>query len=128
MGKKREVIHLAAFPPFANEKVGNLPWILAISSITTSSTNESKNVNILYFLETNNFRRFFTLHKPKSNHCPPSSLVQIDNKAGMLNGLLHSNNYEGRRVTCGIEVLSTTPPSALLPNLGKRNHKSSFTF
>ncbi|GFX31692.1 hypothetical protein TNCV_4082161 [Trichonephila clavipes] len=31
----------------------------------------------------------------------------------MLNDLLHSNDYEGRRVACRIDVLPTTPHSAL---------------
>ncbi|GFW42208.1 hypothetical protein TNCV_1206641 [Trichonephila clavipes] len=44
---------------------------------------------------------------------PLPSLVQIDNRAAILNGLLHSNNYEGRRVTRCIEDLPTTPHSAL---------------
>ncbi|GFU04336.1 hypothetical protein TNCV_864341 [Trichonephila clavipes] len=42
-----------------------------------------------------------------------SYLVQIDNEIAMLNGLLHSNDYEGRRVTRCFEVLPTTPHSML---------------
>ncbi|GFX14106.1 hypothetical protein TNCV_1766021 [Trichonephila clavipes] len=42
-----------------------------------------------------------------------SSLMQIDNGGTMLNSLLHSKDYERRRVTRCIEVLLTTPHSAL---------------
>ncbi|GFV28058.1 hypothetical protein TNCV_187341 [Trichonephila clavipes] len=44
----------------------------------------------------------------------------------MVNGLLYSNNYEGRRVTHCIEVLSLTQRWILVlkENLGKRNCKS----
>ncbi|GFV37852.1 hypothetical protein TNCV_2662651 [Trichonephila clavipes] len=41
------------------------------------------------------------------------SLMQIGNGTAMLNGLLHPNVYKGRRVTLCIEVLPTTPHSAL---------------
>ncbi|GFX53801.1 hypothetical protein TNCV_1597471 [Trichonephila clavipes] len=42
-----------------------------------------------------------------------SSLVQIDNGAAMLYGLLQPYEYEKRRLTLCIEVFSTTLHSAL---------------
>ncbi|GFS90985.1 transposable element Tcb2 transposase [Trichonephila clavipes] len=60
-----------------------------------------------------------------------ASLKQIDNGANTLNGQLYSNDYEGRRVTRCIQVLPTTPGTAmdtvLYPKLGKKNCES-FTF
>ncbi|GFU85057.1 hypothetical protein TNCV_1553201 [Trichonephila clavipes] len=58
--------------------------------------------------------------------------MTIGNVAAMLNGLLHSNDFERRRMTRCLEVL----PTALIqrwilepsPNLGKRNSESQFTF
>ncbi|GFU19064.1 hypothetical protein TNCV_430971 [Trichonephila clavipes] len=58
-------------------------------------------------------------HLPQMEHRVPSllsSLGQVNNGAAMLNGVIHSNDYEGRRVTSCIEVLSTTPHSALDSN------------
>ncbi|GFW17353.1 hypothetical protein TNCV_3905631 [Trichonephila clavipes] len=54
------------------------------------------------------------LHFPQTNSgsLPLSSLVQIDNGASMLNGLLHSNDYAERRVTRCIVVLPTAPHSS----------------
>ncbi|GFU08407.1 hypothetical protein TNCV_2132511 [Trichonephila clavipes] len=42
--------------------------------------------------------------------CP---LVQNDNGATMLTGILHSNDYEERRVRSFVEVLMTIPHSVL---------------
>ncbi|GFU85056.1 hypothetical protein TNCV_1553191 [Trichonephila clavipes] len=54
---------------------------------------------------------------------PMCNSLRIDNEAVMLNGLLHSKSYEGRRVTRRLEVLSTTLHSSLDE---KRNCKSLF--
>ncbi|GFY15909.1 hypothetical protein TNCV_1285541 [Trichonephila clavipes] len=52
--------------------------------------------------------------------------VQIDNGAATLNGLLHPNDYDERRLPRCIEVLLITPHSALDTSTGKRNFKNPF--
>ncbi|GFV62463.1 hypothetical protein TNCV_630421 [Trichonephila clavipes] len=42
-----------------------------------------------------------------------SSLVEMNNGAVILNGLLHSHDYDKRQEACCIEVLPTTFHSAL---------------
>ncbi|GFX20072.1 uncharacterized protein TNCV_1436321 [Trichonephila clavipes] len=54
------------------------------------------------------------------------SLVQIDKGAAMLNGLLHPNDYEERRVTHCIEALLTTPHSALDTSTVAKHWKEKF--
>ncbi|GFV88065.1 hypothetical protein TNCV_3242151 [Trichonephila clavipes] len=58
------------------------------------------------------FRRVSYLPQTTSAAVLFSSLVQSDNGTTMLNGLLHSNDYEERRVIRCIDVLQTTPYSA----------------
>ncbi|GFW89335.1 hypothetical protein TNCV_3966251 [Trichonephila clavipes] len=55
---------------------------------------------------------FQTFHKQKENHCL-LSFLEIVNGTNKLNGRLHPNDYEGRRVTHCIEALPTTYHSAL---------------
>ncbi|GFX26967.1 hypothetical protein TNCV_1841391 [Trichonephila clavipes] len=73
---------------------------------------------------TNNFSKFHSFRRRKGNHCPSFLLVQIDNGAALLNGLLHSNNYEVRRVTRCIEGLPTKPhammDTSVVPQLFER--------
>ncbi|GFX07766.1 hypothetical protein TNCV_4160351 [Trichonephila clavipes] len=56
-------------------------------------------------------RRYPTFRKQKENHCPPFFLGADRQWTAMLNGQLHFNDYEERRVTRGIEALPTTPHS-----------------
>ncbi|GFW45470.1 hypothetical protein TNCV_3244101 [Trichonephila clavipes] len=58
-------------------------------------------------------RRFHTFRQKKRITALLFFLVQIDNEAAMLNGLLHTNDYEERRVTRCREVLPTASHSAL---------------
>ncbi|GFY30943.1 hypothetical protein TNCV_1629171 [Trichonephila clavipes] len=60
---------------------------------------------------------YHTFLKQKANHCPHFLLIaielEIDNGAVMLNGFLHSHDYEERRVTRCTELFPTTLHSAL---------------
>ncbi|GFV46605.1 hypothetical protein TNCV_4151 [Trichonephila clavipes] len=61
-----------------------------------------------------------------------SSLVQMDNIAPMLNGQLHNNDYEGRKVTLYKSILPAVPQSLLDTSAVAKPEKyklqSSFTF
>ncbi|GFV47985.1 hypothetical protein TNCV_1544321 [Trichonephila clavipes] len=57
--------------------------------------------------------RYHTFRKKKRFIALISFLMQIYGEAALLNGLLHSNYYEKRRVKPCIEVLLTTSHSAL---------------
>ncbi|GFU48197.1 uncharacterized protein TNCV_4626231 [Trichonephila clavipes] len=70
---------------------------------------ERRNVNLIEIMQYLNFGRKY--------EAAAVTVVRyfaiINRGAAMLNGPLHSNDYEGRRMTCCIEMLPTISHSAL---------------